>query len=124
MEGWRQRLGFWWIVAGSRGGIEGHRGVPSAPLPFPRNFNRSVLAVKGSLRRETRAPLTAPGRSELLSAIKERGALGKAKSKSHLTDTVILMEGDLVNLRHLFAGENADSERNRDVTPTIQLTSH
>jgi hypothetical protein len=47
------------------------------PLSFPRNCNRSVLAVKGSLRRETRAPLTAPGRSELLSAMKERGALEK-----------------------------------------------
>jgi len=40
------------------------------------------------------APLTAPGRSELLSAMKEREALGKAKSKSHLTETGLLMEGD------------------------------
>ena len=89
MEGWRQRLGFCWVVAGSRGGIEGF-----CPLSFPRNCNRSVLAVKGSLRRETRAPFTAPGRSELLSAIEGKRALAKAKSKSHLTDTGILMEGD------------------------------
>ena len=63
-------------------------------LSFPRNGNRSVLALKGSLRRETHAPLTAPGRSEPLSAMKEREALGKAKSKSHLTETGLLMEGE------------------------------
>ena len=80
-----------------------HQGVPSTPLSFPRNCNRSFLAVKGSLRRETRAPLTAPGRSELLSAIEGKGGSGKAKSKSHLTETGILMEGVLTSMRRLFA---------------------
>jgi hypothetical protein len=37
--------------------------------------------------------------------MKEREALGKAKSKSHLTETGLLMEGDVTSLRYLFAGD-------------------
>jgi hypothetical protein len=96
----KERLGFdgllWVHQVGSRATASGS----VFPLSFPRNCNRSALAVKGSLRRETRAPLTAPGRSELLSAMKEWGALGKAKSESHLTDTGILMEGDYAQNPH------------------------
>jgi len=38
---------------------------PEMRTPFPlASFSRTVLAVKGSLRRQNRAPLTVPGRSD------------------------------------------------------------
>ena len=45
------------------------------------------------------APLTAPGRSGLSPLLKERGALRKTISKSHLTDTGTLTEGDSAAIR-------------------------
>ena len=51
------------------------------PFPSPSYDSRSVLAVKGSLRRAKRAPLTAPGRSEAHNLYEGKGIRGT----SHLS---------------------------------------
>ena len=51
------------------------------PFPSPSYDSRSVLAVKGSLRRVKRAPLTAPGRSEAHNLYEGKGIRGT----SHLS---------------------------------------
>ena len=51
------------------------------PFPSPSYDSRSLLAVKGSLRRAKRAPLTAPGRSEAHNLYEGTGIRGT----SHLS---------------------------------------
>jgi hypothetical protein len=93
MEGWRQRLGFCWIVAGSRSGIEGDSEGFRLPPFLPARLQQIGPRRQGFATPRNPRALDRSGQSELLSAIEGRGALGKAKSKSHLTDTGIL-EGD------------------------------
>ena len=51
--------------------------VGKNPLSLASHDSRSVLAVKGSLRRAKRAPLTAPGRSRGRNLYEGKGITGR-----------------------------------------------
>ena len=66
------------ILLGSSGFRVGRRQpVGKNPLSLASHDSRSVLAVKGSLRRAKRAPLTAPGRSRGRNLYEGKGITGR-----------------------------------------------